>query len=512
MRKSFMVSILVAVILLSSQGAVLASFGLNVIENESIGVIYFNLGKAYNVVREQVRNFDKTADPNTKQQVEQMLGTIAAESPFGKDLSIAKLNEAIEKWHNDGVFIPTGGVWVSVSKDLQPKVVIEASIKPDKIAEFLKSSPNTQGVDFTPKDNVIRFDVPGMALPVEINSERIVIGKVAAAPAKLGESWQAYHKRVTSPDQHLAIEVDVQSVIESVLTLHQQRSTSTSEKTCAANMRVMLAATEMYNMDNAKGLSDLNVSELVKGQYLKEPMTCPDGGTYSARGDLMQDGEICCSIHNTVNDLKKHDGPAKPLPKVDVASQLPDPRLQHITRARIFADTEGMLLAVAVKDEPTRQQFKEMLQDNLKMLEQQLSQNKGDARIETVKKLFAALTNVDRAPWLGVSVKQTENEQILVGTAVVGVLAAIAIPNFKKARDNARKNACLANQRVLLGATEMYNMDNEKMLHELNIQALLDGKYLKSAPVCPDGGTYSADGDLAENGRIKCNVHGSVDW
>ncbi len=259
MRKSVLASVLVAVMLLSCQGALYASFGLNVIETDSICIFYFNLGKAYNVVRDQVKNFDKTADANTKQQVEHMLGTVAAESPFGKDLSVARINEAIEKWHNDGVFIPTGGVWVSVSKDLQPKVVIEASIKPDKIAEFLKSAPNTQGVDFTPKDNVIKFSAPGMDLPIEISSERIVIGKVAATPAKLDESWQPYHKRVTSPDQHLALEVDVQSVIESVLNLHQQKTATTSEKACAANMRVMLGAAEMYNMDNSVMMTELDV-------------------------------------------------------------------------------------------------------------------------------------------------------------------------------------------------------------------------------------------------------------
>lgn len=511
MRKSILTSIFIAIMLLSGQVALYASYGLNVIENDSIGVIYFNLGKAYTVVREQVKNFDRTADPNTRQQIEQMLATLGNDNPLGKDASVAKINEAIEKWHNDAVFLPTGGIWISVSKDLQPKVVIEASIKPDKIAELLKAVPNMQGIDLTPVNNVISFKVPGVDLPIEINNERIIIGKVSATPEQLSEAWQPYYKRVNSPDQHLALELDVQKVIESVLTLHQQKSTAISEKVCAANMRVMLGATEMYNMDNQVMMSELDINRLVKEQYLKEPPKCPNGGTYSAAGDLAKDGEIACSIHNTVTNLKKYDGPAQPAAKIDVASQLPDPRFQHITRARIFADTTGMLVAIAVKDEPTRQQFKEMLQQNLKMLEQQLSQNKGDARIETVKKMFASLTHVDRAPWLGISVKQSETEQILVGSAVVGVLAAIAIPNFQKARMQARQKACFANQRVLMGGVEMYNMDNEKMMNELNIQALVDGKYLKSVPQCPEGGTYSSEGDIAQEGRVKCSVHGSVD-
>lgn len=196
----------------------------------------------------------------------------------------------------------------------------------------------------------------------------------------------------------------------------------------------------------------------------------------------------------------------------DYTKHLPDPRMKHIIRARIFADTTGVLLAIAVNDEPVRQQFKSIMQENLKKIEEQIVQSKGDPRTETVKKMLATITHVDRAPWLGVSLKQTEGEQFLTGTAVVGVLAAIAIPNFVKARDNAQANGCFANQRILLGATEMYNMDNEKMLNELNIEALLKGQYLKSAPVCPGGGTYGSTGNLAaEDGKINCSKHGSVE-
>jgi competence protein ComGC len=102
----------------------------------------------------------------------------------------------------------------------------------------------------------------------------------------------------------------------------------------------------------------------------------------------------------------------------------------------------------------------------------------------------------------------------LVPIAAVGTLAAIAVPNFKKARSKARAKACFANQRVLLGATEMYNMDNTEMIKEMNdkvIQTLLEGQYLRSVPVCPDGGKYISEGDISADGRIKCTVHGSVE-
>lgn len=95
-----------------------------------------------------------------------------------------------------------------------------------------------------------------------------------------------------------------------------------------------------------------------------------------------------------------------------------------------------------------------------------------------------------------------------------GILAAIAIPNFRMARDKARLKACYSNQRVLTGAVEMYNMDNEKMLLGLNeeiIKILADEKYVRSAPKCPDGGRYISEGDLSSSGKIKCSKHGSFE-
>ena len=102
----------------------------------------------------------------------------------------------------------------------------------------------------------------------------------------------------------------------------------------------------------------------------------------------------------------------------------------------------------------------------------------------------------------------------LIPIATAGVLAAIAIPNFRKARSNARKTACFANQRVLLGATEMWNMDHENMQTKIDsafIEKLVEEKYLRSYPTCPEGGTYSSTGDLTTGGKITWSKHGPID-
>ena len=44
--------------------------------------------------------------------------------------------------------------------------------------------------------------------------------------------------------------------------------------------------------------------------------------------------------------------------------------------------------------------------------------------------------------------------EIMIVVAIIGLLAAIAIPNFVKARGSAQKNACIRNLREIDGAKE----------------------------------------------------------
>ncbi|HNV69985.1 MAG TPA: hypothetical protein PKO06_09820 [Candidatus Ozemobacteraceae bacterium] len=100
---------------------------------------------------------------------------------------------------------------------------------------------------------------------------------------------------------------------------------------------------------------------------------------------------------------------------------------------------------------------------------------------------------------------------------LIGILSAVAIPNFKRAREKALTTACFANQRILLGALEMYNMDHQDMKTSITDadgaegSELIKGKYLpspikKSDPECE----YSSEGDLSAGGKIRCRKHGSL--
>lgn len=98
--------------------------------------------------------------------------------------------------------------------------------------------------------------------------------------------------------------------------------------------------------------------------------------------------------------------------------------------------------------------------------------------------------------------------ELMIVVVIIAVLAAISIPNFRKSREQARDKACFANQRVLTGSVEMYNMDNETPMRSLNIQQLVSRSYMKSAPSSPERGCqYSFN----QNGDVACRLHGSFE-
>lgn len=104
--------------------------------------------------------------------------------------------------------------------------------------------------------------------------------------------------------------------------------------------------------------------------------------------------------------------------------------------------------------------------------------------------------------------------ELAIIIAIIGILAAIAQPSYPRRSGHSRMKACFANQRVILGAIEMYNMDHNELLHHMDdgvMELLTSGKYLKYKAACPGHppGQYVNDGDLAQEGTIKCTIHGN---
>lgn len=95
--------------------------------------------------------------------------------------------------------------------------------------------------------------------------------------------------------------------------------------------------------------------------------------------------------------------------------------------------------------------------------------------------------------------------EIMIVVAIIGLLAAIAIPNFVKARTTAQKNACINNLRQIDGAKEQWGLEKKVSATAATVATEVD-EYIKGgAPKCPAGGTYTYN---AMNANPVCTISG----
>jgi len=82
--------------------------------------------------------------------------------------------------------------------------------------------------------------------------------------------------------------------------------------------------------------------------------------------------------------------------------------------------------------------------------------------------------------------------EIMIVVLIIGILLAIAVPNFIKARENSRQKSCIANLKQIESAKEQYAMD-QKLGPTADV-AMTDiaggaDKYIKVEPKCPTDDT-----------------------
>lgn len=85
--------------------------------------------------------------------------------------------------------------------------------------------------------------------------------------------------------------------------------------------------------------------------------------------------------------------------------------------------------------------------------------------------------------------------EIMIVVAIIGLLAAIAIPNFVRARETAQKNACINNLRQLDGAKQQWALENGQSATatptSANVAQYLGRGTAGNFPTCPAKGTYA---------------------
>jgi len=80
--------------------------------------------------------------------------------------------------------------------------------------------------------------------------------------------------------------------------------------------------------------------------------------------------------------------------------------------------------------------------------------------------------------------------EIMIVVAIIGLLAAVAIPNLVKAKRNAQVNGCKANLRTIEFAISQWALEKRKADDvEVSLEELEE--YFKDGiPRCPSGGDY----------------------
>lgn len=99
--------------------------------------------------------------------------------------------------------------------------------------------------------------------------------------------------------------------------------------------------------------------------------------------------------------------------------------------------------------------------------------------------------------------------EILFVIGIIGLLLAIAMPSWFRARQTAQAKSCQHNLKQLSGAKERWAMDNQKGADDTPAMSdlVVPGLYLKNTPACPNGGTYTI-GRLSET--PTCSIAGSA--
>ena len=106
---------------------------------------------------------------------------------------------------------------------------------------------------------------------------------------------------------------------------------------------------------------------------------------------------------------------------------------------------------------------------------------------------YAVAANTEEG-WLGVANGNQHPGRLLAvgGVVPMGIVSAIAIPNFVKARQTSQQNACISNLRLIDGAKKQWALEMKKTDSDIPARADVEPYLRKNQlPPCPAGGTYT---------------------
>ena len=100
--------------------------------------------------------------------------------------------------------------------------------------------------------------------------------------------------------------------------------------------------------------------------------------------------------------------------------------------------------------------------------------------------------------------------EIMIVVAIIGLLAAIAIPNFIKARATSQQNACINNLKQIDGAISEWALETGQsngasVASVQTVSAYIKLNAANSVPTCPAGGSYSTS-TVGATPQVACSL------
>jgi prepilin-type N-terminal cleavage/methylation domain-containing protein len=100
--------------------------------------------------------------------------------------------------------------------------------------------------------------------------------------------------------------------------------------------------------------------------------------------------------------------------------------------------------------------------------------------------------------------------ELMIVIAIIGILAAIALPNLRRSREMARQNKCFEFSSLLSRTAELYSIERKQYPSTIeDLAPFLSGNRL---PSCPTQGTYDwvkgTEEGLPNGKKVFCSQHG----